>query len=69
MKPDVRICTDVDELSLRAAEAAVRIVNEAAQGAGKCSLVLSGGTTPRTLYGLLASKFKKDIPWAGLHIF
>ena len=69
MKPDVRICTDVDELSLRAAEAAVRIVNEAAQGAGKCSLVLSGGTTPRTLYGLLALKFKKDIPWAQLHIF
>lgn len=69
MRPDVRICTDVDELSLGAGEAAVRIVNEAAQGAGRCSVVLSGGTTPRTLYGLLASTFEKDIPWAQLHIF
>jgi 6-phosphogluconolactonase len=69
VKPDVRICADVDELSLRAAEATVRTVNEAARGASRCSLVLSGGSTPRTLYGLLASQFAKDIPWAQLHIF
>lgn len=69
MNPDVRICADVDELSLRAAEATVKTVNEAARGASKCSLVLSGGSTPRTLYGLLASQFEKDIPWAQLHIF
>jgi 6-phosphogluconolactonase len=65
----VRICADVNELSLQAAEATVRIINEAARGASKCSLVLSGGSTPRTLYGFLASQFAKDIPWAQLHIF
>lgn len=69
MKPDVRICADVDELSVRAAEATVRTVNEAARGVSRCSLVLSGGSTPRTLYGLLASRFQKEIPWAQVHIF
>jgi 6-phosphogluconolactonase len=69
VKPDVRICANVEELSLRAAEAAVRTVNEAARAVGRCSLVLSGGSTPRSLYALLASQFEKDIPWAQLHIF
>jgi len=69
VKPDVRICADINELSVRAAEATVRIVTEAARGARRCSLVLSGGSTPRTLYRLLASQFDKKIPWAELHIF
>jgi 6-phosphogluconolactonase/glucosamine-6-phosphate isomerase/deaminase len=61
MKPDVRVCADVNELSRRAAEAAVRTINDAARGTGGCSLVLSGGNTPRTLYGLLASEFRDQI--------
>jgi 6-phosphogluconolactonase len=69
MKPDVRVCADVNELSRRAAEAAVRTINNAARGAGRCSLVLSGGNTPRTLYGLLASEFRDQIPWARVHVF
>jgi 6-phosphogluconolactonase len=31
--------------------------------------VLSGGNTPRTLYGLLASEFRDQIPWAHVHVF
>ncbi len=34
MKPDVRVFADVDELSLRAAEAAVRTINESVQSNG-----------------------------------
>jgi 6-phosphogluconolactonase len=69
MTPDVRICADINELSLRAAEAAVRTINESARDSGRCSLVLSGGSTPRTLYGLLASRFEDEIPWARVHLF
>jgi 6-phosphogluconolactonase len=69
MKPDVRICADVNELSRRAAETAVRTVDEAVRGHGRCSLVLSGGSTPRTLYGLLASEFRDRIPWTHVHVF
>jgi len=69
MKPDVRICADVNELSLRAAEAAVQTIDDAVRGRGRCSLVLSGGSTPRTLYGWLASKFRDQIPWTHVHVF
>ncbi len=69
MKPDVRVFADVNELSLGAAGAVVRTINDATRATGRCSLVLSGGTTPRTLYGLLASRFRDQIPWEHVHVF
>jgi 6-phosphogluconolactonase len=69
VKPDLRVFSDVNELSLRAAEAVARTVNDAVRSTGRCSLVLSGGSTPRTLYGLLASRFRAQIPWAHVHVF
>ena len=69
MKPDVRVFADVNELSLRAAEAAVRTINESVQTNGTCSVVLSGGNTPRTLYRLLSSQFRDQIPWTKMHVF
>lgn len=69
MKPNERVFPDVNELSLRAAEAAVETINGAVRASGKCSLVLSGGNTPRPLYGLLASRFRDQIPWTQVHVF
>jgi 6-phosphogluconolactonase len=69
MKPDVRVCADVNDLSLRAAEASITTLNDAVRSHGRCSLVLSGGSTPRTLYGLLASEFREQIPWTHVHVF
>lgn len=69
MKSDVRVFANVNELSLRAAEAVVRIINESMQANGTCSLALSGGSTPRTLYRLLSSQFRDQIPWTKVHIF
>jgi 6-phosphogluconolactonase len=69
MTPDVRVCADVNELSLRAAGAAVDAINDAVRRLGRCSFVLSGGTTPGTLYTLLASEFRDQIPWTHVHIF
>ena len=69
MKPDLRVFPDVNELSLRAAEAVARTINDAVRSSGRCSLVLSGGSTPRTLYGLLASRFRAQIPWTHVHVF
>ena len=64
VKPDVRVYADLDELSLRAAQAAVQTINGSVRATGRCSLVQSGGSTPRTLHGLLASDFRDQIPWA-----
>jgi 6-phosphogluconolactonase len=67
--PDLRVFSDLDELSLHAAESAVIVIRDAVQARGTCSLALSGGSTPPRLYALLASRFREDIPWAGVHIF
>jgi 6-phosphogluconolactonase len=68
-RPDVRIFADLNELSEQAAQAAFRTIIDSVRGAGRCSLLLSGGNTPRTLYGLLASEFRSQIPWAHVHLF
>ena len=68
-KADLRVFADVHELSLRAAQAAVRTINDSVRASGGCSVVLSGGNTPRMLYTLLASEFRDQIPWAQTHVF
>lgn len=67
--PDLRIFSDLDELSLHAAESAVVVIRGAVRARGRCSLALSGGSTPRGLHALLASRFREDIPWAAVHVF
>ena len=69
VKTDLRVCADIADLSRRAAEEAVGTINEAVRTGGTCSVVLSGGSTPRTLYRLLASQFRAQIPWAQVHLF
>jgi hypothetical protein len=69
MKPDVRVFADVNELSLRAVDGVVRTINESVETNGRFSLVLSGGNTPRTLYRLLSSQFRDQIPWTKVHVF
>jgi 6-phosphogluconolactonase len=65
----LRVCADLADLSRRAGDAAVGTINEAVRTRGTCSIALSGGTEPRTLYGLLASQFRARIPWAHVHVF
>lgn len=69
MKADVRVFPDADALSLGAAEAVAEGIANAVRARGRCSLVLSGGSTPRPLYALLASRFRDRIPWAHVHVF
>jgi 6-phosphogluconolactonase len=69
VEPDLRVFPDLNEMSLRAAQATVGTINDVVRATGKCSLVLSGGNTPRALYGLLASQFRDRIPWEHVHVF
>lgn len=69
MTPDVRVHADVEALSQRAAAAAVEVIDRAIRTAGRCSIALSGGSTPRTLYRLLASEFSDSVPWRSVHLF
>jgi len=69
MKPDVRVFADLSELSFGVAAAVVTTINESARARGSCSVALAGGTTPRTLYRLLASQFRDQIPWTNVDVF
>lgn len=67
--PDVRVLPDLNTLSAAAAAASVDAITSAVNRTGQCALVLSGGSTPRTLYQLLASEWRNRIPWANVHLF
>lgn len=69
MKPDLRVFVDANELSLRAAEAAARLINDSVRVHGRFSVALAGGSTPRSLYRLHAPQFRGQIPWTKVHVF
>lgn len=67
---DIVICRDAADLSRRAAEEFIRLASEAVQTAGRFAVALSGGSTPRGLYELLASdSYKERIAWSSVHFF
>ncbi len=68
-EPDVRVCADARDLSERAAAATAATITDAVGRHGRCSLVLSGGHTPRALYEQLASTYRDQIPWSEVHVF
>lgn len=71
MKADVRVFADMPALCRAAADEFVRIAGEAAQARGTFSVALSGGSTPRALYALLASdaQLRNAVPWSTTHVF
>ncbi len=70
VSPDVRIYPDVEELSRAAARSLIEtIVAVTGRHRAHCHLALAGGNTPRTLYRLLATEYREQIPWTQVHLF
>jgi 6-phosphogluconolactonase len=67
----VQMHADLDELSRAAASELLRQARRAVQAKGLFSLALSGGSTPKSLYALLAedSSFRAEVPWDKTHFF
>ena len=66
----LHVFNDTDELSLHVAEWIFNYITKTLQQQDRFSIVLSGGNTPKKLYGLLVSeKYKNKIDWSKLHIF
>lgn len=64
------VCKDIPELSAQAAAEFVRLANERSATAGRFVVALSGGSTPRALYSLLAgAEFQSQVPWDRVHLF
>lgn len=67
---DLRIHKDLDELSLEAARIFFELARSKQKTGTPFTVVLSGGSTPRTLYRILASEpYGKKIPWEIVHLF
>jgi len=67
---EVRVFDTSPELMQAAAEEVVRGAAEAVREHGFFAWALSGGSTPRDLYRLLASPLYRDrLPWSDIHVF
>ena len=61
---------NIEELSWQVAEWTVSCFNEALQKQNRFTIALSGGSTPKKLYQLLATdEFRNKIDWQKLHVF
>jgi 6-phosphogluconolactonase len=68
--PEIRVLPTPEGLAREAAERVVTLAEEAIELRGWFSIALSGGSTPRALYTLLASdEFRKQIEWTKVEIF
>lgn len=65
MKPIIEILPDREALIARTAELMVDQIRDAIAARGRCSIALSGGSTPKPLYQKLA---QADLPWQQLVI-
>ena len=64
------VCSDAEELNRRAAEQFVRLATESVAASGRFTVALSGGSTPRALYSLLAGEtFQPLVPWSKVYFF
>lgn len=66
---EIRTLTTPQELFAAAAEEVVRAAKEAVADRGRFTLVLSGGSTPKSLYNLLATNARTVLPWDRMFFF
>ena len=67
---EIIVCRDVGELSQRGAEEFIRLAQKSVELSGRFTVALSGGSTPKRLYSLLASPgYKERVPWKSVYLF
>jgi 6-phosphogluconolactonase len=67
--PEIRILPSATELFRAAAEQFASGAQQAVRQRGKFSVALSGGSTPKGLYSLLADGSVPGIPWEKIYFF
>lgn len=60
---EIRVLPTPQELFAAAAEEVVRLANQAVAERGRFAIALSGGSTPKSLYNLLATNARSTLPW------
>ncbi len=72
MQPTVEVLNDADELAQRAAQLILTQSQLAVARNNFFTIALSGGSTPKRLYELLADptqQFRSQLPWDRIHFF
>jgi 6-phosphogluconolactonase len=70
VKPEIQVFANPEALTQAAAAEFVRQVNQAIQARGRFTIALSGGSTPKSLYALLATQpWRDQIAWNQVHLF
>lgn len=69
-KPNLKVFETIDNLLLSLADSFVEIGSEVIEENGKFNVVLSGGSSPKKLYELLASPaYRNKLDWSKVHFF
>ena len=64
MSPEISVLATADAMSHEAARFVLLSAREAVLCTGRCTVALSGGSTPGRLYELLASdEYRGALPW------
>lgn len=67
--PELTVVPDADSLSRAAIAEFCRAADAAIAARGRFTVALSGGSTPRAAYALLADEHKDSLPWEKIFIF
>jgi 6-phosphogluconolactonase len=66
----VEVAENAEALSHLVAEQFVRLTTDAIASRGRCAVALSGGSTPKSVYQLLAAPaFRTRVRWSDIHFF
>jgi 6-phosphogluconolactonase len=69
-KAEIQVLADADALARAAAERFVASAADAMQSSGRFVVALAGGSTPKSLYVLLASSlYAPRLDWSRVHVF
>ena len=66
---EIRVLPTPQELFAAAAEEVVRLAKQAVGERGRFAIALSGGSTPKSLYNLLATNARSTLPWDHAYFF
>jgi 6-phosphogluconolactonase len=71
VEPEIRILADGAAIAKRVAEEFVQAAAAAVKEKGSFTVALAGGSTPKTLYGLLVNEptLKALVPWDRMYLF
>jgi 6-phosphogluconolactonase len=66
----IEVAESADALSHAVAEQFMRLATDAVRARGRCAVALSGGSTPKAVYRMLAGEpFRSQAPWDRIHVF